>query len=142
MRPIHFVIVFGIALAPLPAAAEDWLQFRGPAGDGCAAAKNLPERWGGFDGPAWQTDVPGSGWSSPIVVGNRIWLTSAEQTALDAKGREKKLATNPILTPDFQTHASVKLLAIELDAASGKILRKLELFTASDPKPIHAQNTY
>jgi len=131
-----------VAIAAATAGAQDWPQFRGLGGDGCAVAKNLPERWGGFDGPAWQTDIPGSGWSSPIVINGRIWLTSAQQTALAEKEREKKLAANPILTPDFQTHASVTLLAIELDAATGKILRKLELFTASDPKPIHAQNTY
>jgi outer membrane protein assembly factor BamB len=144
MRLSHWIFVLTLAAWGLiaPAAAEDWLQFRGPRGDGCATAKNLPERWGGFDGPAWQIDIPGTGWSSPIVVGSRIWLTSAEQSALDAKGREKKLAANPILTPDFQTHASATLLAIEIDAVAGKILRKLELFTANDPKPIHAQNTY
>jgi len=45
------------ALAATSAAGEDWPQFRGPSGDGCAVAKNLPERWGGFDGPAWQTSV-------------------------------------------------------------------------------------
>lgn len=130
------------ALAAAPAVAQDWPQFRGPTGDGCAVAKNLPERWGGFDAPAWQTEIPGSGWSSPIVVGGRIWLTSAQQTALDEKGREKKLTANPILTPDFQTHAAATLLAIELDAGTGKILRTLNLLTADDPKPIHAQNTY
>src|SRR6478735_2281783 len=114
-----------LTLGAMPAVAQDWPQFRGPSGDGCATAKDLPERWGGFDRPAWQTEIPGSGWSSPIVVGKRIWLTSAEEAALDEKGREKKLATNPILTPDFQAHASVTLLALELDAATGKILRKL-----------------
>ena len=130
------------ALAAAPAVAQDWPQFRGPTGDGCAVAKNLPERWGGFDAPAWQTEIPGSGWSSPIVVAGRIWLTSAQQTALDEKGREKKLTANPVLTPDFQTHASATLLAIELDVGTGKILRTLNLLTADDPKPIHAQNTY
>jgi outer membrane protein assembly factor BamB len=123
-------------------SAQDWPQFRGPSGDGCVTAKNLPERWGGFDAPAWQTEIPGSGWSSPVVVGGKVWLTSAKQAALDEKEREKKLASNPILTPDFQTHASATLLALEIDAASGKILRQIDLFTFADPKPIHAQNTY
>lgn len=139
----HLLLPLLFAATAMPVRAQDWLQFRGPSGDGVAAGvKSLPERWGGFEGPAWQAEIPGSGWSSPIVVAGRIWLTSAEQTALDAKARERKLATNPILTPDFQTHASVTLLAIEVDAVGGKILRKLELFTVADPKPIHAQNTY
>ena len=136
------VLVAIFALRAAAVSAQDWPQFRGPSGDGCAMAKNLPERWGGFDAPAWQTEIPGSGWSSPVVVGGRIWLTSAKQSALDEKGRKEKLAANPILTPDFQTHASATLLAIEVDAASGKVLRQIELFTAPDPKPIHAQNTY
>lgn len=145
MRITQVIAILTLALLALgiaPAAGQDWPQFRGPTGDGCAVAKNLPERWGGFDGPAWQTDIPGSGWSSPVVVEGKIWLTSALQSALDEKGREKKLAANPILTPDFQTHASVTLLAIEVDAQSGKIQRQIELFTADDPKPIHAQNSY
>ncbi|WP_425614990.1 PQQ-binding-like beta-propeller repeat protein [Anatilimnocola sp. NA78] len=125
-----------------PACAQDWLQFRGPSGNGHATGKNLPERWGGFEPPIWQTNIPGNGWSSPIVIGDRIWLTSAEQTALSAKKREAKLAENPILTPDFQTHAAVTLLAIEVDLATGKILRNIELFTIDDPTPIHAQNSY
>ncbi|MFN0020593.1 MAG: PQQ-binding-like beta-propeller repeat protein [Pirellulaceae bacterium] len=145
MRIAHLVACLTLAaLAPVvvSASAQDWPQFRGPSGDGCVVAKNLPERWGGFDAPAWQTEIPGSGWSSPVVVGGKVWLTSAKQAALDEKEREKKLALNPILTPDFQTHASATLLAIEIEAASGKILRQIDLFTFADPKPIHAQNTY
>lgn len=145
MQILRFIAILTLTATTLgipPAGAQDWPQFRGPNGDGCAVAKNLPERWGGFDGPAWQTEIPGNGWSSPVVVKGSIWLTSALQSALDEKGREKKLAANPVLTPDFQTHASVTLLAIEVDAQSGKILRQIELFTADDPKPIHAQNTY
>jgi len=145
MRIADFFANLTLAVASLNAvtvSAQNWPQFRGPNGDGCVVAKNLPERWGGFDAPAWQTEIPGSGWSSPVVVGGRVWLTSAKQAALEEKEREKKLAANPILTPDFQTHASATLLAIEIDAASGKLLRQIELFTFADPKPIHAQNTY
>ncbi|WP_254512155.1 PQQ-binding-like beta-propeller repeat protein [Anatilimnocola floriformis] len=129
----------------LVAVADDWLQFRGPCGNGCgpATAKNLPLNWGGgFDAPAWQTDIPGKGWSSPIVVGDRIWLTTAEQLALSDARRAAKLAANPILTPDFQTHASVSFYALEIDAESGKLLRNIELLSTEDPPPIHAQNSY
>src|SRR5262245_14031851 len=127
------------SLTCIAARADDWLQFRGPEGNGCAPAtvKNLPLQWGGgFDAPAWQTDIPGKGWSSPIVIGNRIWLTTAEQLALSDTRRAAKLAANPILTPDFQTHASVSFYAIELDAETGKLLRNIELLTSEDPPPI------
>ena len=124
--------------------SSDWPQFRGPRGDGHAEATNLPLRWGGFlQPPAWQTDIPGSGWSSPIVVGGRIWLTAAELTALPAQSQEQKLAENPFSKVEkFQAHAAVSLMAVELDVASGKLLRRLQLFSREDPAPIHLANSY
>lgn len=137
------LLLGALVQAAWPLRAQDWPQFRGASGDGRGVAKNLPTHWGGFSaGIAWQTPLPGTGWSSPIVVGKSAWLTCAEQTALSDKGRQKKLSANPILTQDFQTHSAVTLLACEVDVESGKLLRTLELFVADDPKPIHSQNTY
>jgi outer membrane protein assembly factor BamB len=127
----------------LPAA--DWPQFRGPRGDGTADAQNLPAKWGGgFGEPAWQTEIPGRGWSSPVVVGNRIWLTMAESLALPTIDRQKKLEQGLYkdFQEQFQAHSAVTLYAIELDVKSGELLRNIELFTCDDPAPIHATNTY
>jgi outer membrane protein assembly factor BamB len=121
---------------------EDWNQFRGPTGEGVSAAKRLPTEWGGFGPPAWQTPLPGRGWSSPITIGSRIWLTAAEQLSLPTKARDEKLAKSPAGGLDFQAHASVSLLAVELDAESGEILKQLELLTVEDPAAIHATNSY
>jgi hypothetical protein len=125
------------------ATGEDWPQFRGPHGDGRAEATNLPTTWGWLSHPpAWETSVPGTGWSSPIVTGDRIWLTSAEPTALNASAMEKKLAEHVYGSYDFQTDASVTLFAVELNASSGKILRRIDLLEEADPTPIHALNSY
>jgi hypothetical protein len=63
--------------------------------------------------------------------------------ALSADALADKLKQNPYNEEDqFQTHASVTLLAIELDLESGKILRRLYLFERDDPAPIHAANSY
>ena len=123
--------------------ADDWYQFRGPRGDGYIAEKNVPTTWGGFfEKPVWKTVVPGRGWSSPIVVANRIWLTSSEQVALSDQAAVQKLASRPFGSSDFQTHASVSLFAIELNADTGEILRRIELFTVENPTPIHSMNSY
>jgi hypothetical protein len=125
------------------AGGEDWWQFRGPAGDGVSNAKRLPTVWGEFQPPAWQATVPGQGWSSPIVIEGRIWLTSAEPLALPAKEQEKKLAASPSGGGlDFQVDAAVSLLAIEIDAANGELLRQIELLSVDDPPAIHAANSY
>jgi outer membrane protein assembly factor BamB len=51
------------------------MQFRGPGGQGISAERNLPLKWGSGENVAWQADLPGPGSSSPIVVGNRVYLT-------------------------------------------------------------------
>jgi hypothetical protein len=128
-----------------PSNAADWPQFRGPSGDGVAAASNLPTRWGGgFEAVTWQAEIPGRGWSSPIVVADRIWLTTAEQTALPTQAREKKLGDSVYrdYRDQLQVHASVTCYAVEVAAATGEVLRTIELFTCDDPPPIHATNGY
>ena len=66
-----------IAAAVLPARASDWPQFRGPGGQGHSDERNLPLDWSESKNVVWKTKVAGLGWSSPVVAGGRIWLTSA-----------------------------------------------------------------
>jgi outer membrane protein assembly factor BamB len=60
--------------AAVPAA---WPQFRGPDSLGVARTARVPERWSTTDNVAWVADVPGRGWSSPVVWGDRVFLTTA-----------------------------------------------------------------
>ena len=83
-------------LAAANAAAEDWPQFRGPSGQGQSAAKDLPVEWSETRNIRWKTAVPGAGWSSPSIVDDRIWLTTAKD---------------------------VSLRLLSLDAATGKIVK-------------------
>ena len=59
------------------AADKDWPQFRGPTGDGIAADADPPIEWSNTRNIKWKVRVPGLGWSSPVVLGDRIWLTTA-----------------------------------------------------------------
>lgn len=68
------------AWAASPLAAEDWPRFRGPTGQGVSTEKNLPLKWSATENVAWKIAVPGLGWSSPIVVGGRVFLTTATGT--------------------------------------------------------------
>src|SRR3954470_7529999 len=133
-----------VAIIALFCCAADWPQFRGPNGDGTADATNLPIHWGGFDPPTWQTEIPGRGWSSPIIVGDRIWLTTAEPTALPSQAREKKLEASIYrdYRDQLQVHSSVTCYAIEVAAASGEIFRTIDRFPCANPPPIHATNGY
>src|SRR5713226_5601459 len=61
---------------PTPA---EWPQFRGPDGQGHADAKGLASTWSEQENIAWKVEVPGRGWSSPVISGQQIWLTTALQ---------------------------------------------------------------
>jgi len=57
--------------------ATDWPQFRGPGAGGVADGSTLPLRWSTTDNVAWSTEIPGRGWSSPVVWGSRVFVTAA-----------------------------------------------------------------
>ena len=62
------------------AGAQDWPRFRGPGGQGHSAETGLPEAWNATTNVAWKTPIPGEGWSSPIVWGDKVFLTSADDS--------------------------------------------------------------
>ena len=70
--------------------AENWPGWRGPNGDGISAEKNLPTRWSKTENIAWRTPIAGEGHSSPIVWGDRVFLT----TSLTEKNQRRLLCLN------------------------------------------------
>jgi len=64
-------------LATTRLLAADWPQFRGPHGNGVADADDLPARLDPAQSIVWTADLPGRGLSSPVVIGDRVFITSA-----------------------------------------------------------------
>jgi len=64
------------SITPITQAA-DWPQFRGPNGSGVSTEKELPSEWNSEQNLKWKTPIPGVGWSAPIVVGDKIFVTTA-----------------------------------------------------------------
>ena len=58
------------------ARAENWPRFRGPSGQGASIEQDLPLTWSPTENIAWKTEIPGEGWSSPIIWGDQIFVTS------------------------------------------------------------------
>jgi outer membrane protein assembly factor BamB len=73
------------ALAPVlflsSIRAEDWPEFRGPTGQGIAQDKRLPFEWSNTRNVVWKQLIPGTGWSSPVVVRGHIYLTTSVPVA-------------------------------------------------------------
>lgn len=99
------------------ASAAEWPQFRGPDGQGHAAARDLPVRWSERKNIAWKVRIAGHGWSSPVIGGNQIWLTTAD--------RKKKI-----------------LKALCLDRTDGRILHEIDVFRLKSLGHIHSKNSY
>src|SRR5688500_3871253 len=80
--PARFVVVLSVLAWSLNVSATDWPQFHGPEGKGTAEA-DLPLSWSETENILWKTPLPGEGASSPIVVGNRIFLTAGVGSATE-----------------------------------------------------------
>lgn len=111
-----------LTTALLPAALwaanpNEWPDFRGPTSDGLVplgpggVARGLPLQWSETNNVKWKTAIPHRGWSSPIVLGNQVWITSA---TLD--GRE--------------------YFGLCADATSGELLYNEKLFSCEKPEAL------
>src|SRR5262245_17947998 len=61
-----------------PIEAQEWTRFRGPNGSGVSPADTIPSRWTAKD-YRWKVELPGTGHSSPVLWGKRIFLTSGDE---------------------------------------------------------------
>jgi len=85
MHRLAFTFLFSISLGILPASAADWMQFRGPGGLARSDDKGLPDKWSEKENVLWKTKLPGPGTSSPICVGDGIYLTCYSGYGLSAE---------------------------------------------------------
>ena len=122
---ILLLVTFHLTL--FTSTATDWPEFRGPTKDGHSEATGLPVEWSKEKNVLWKTDLPGKAWSSPIVIGNRIYLTNAVAATDEA---------NP--------HDARSLRVLALDAAGGKLVWDTEVFAVSDPSAAggHQKNSF
>jgi hypothetical protein len=122
--------LLGVALllCASTAAARQWPQFRGPEAQGHSSEEGLPIEWSEARNVAWKSPVPGTGWSSPVVADNRVWLTTAVSDSADRRQR------------------AISLRAMAYDATTGRELVNVEVARveragAINPKNSHASPT-
>ncbi|QDU01077.1 outer membrane biogenesis protein BamB [Gimesia chilikensis] len=114
-----------VITAPALLSAEDWFEFRGPTGQGHSSQTSLPTAWSPTEHVLWNTKIPGVGWSSPIIVGEKVFVTTAVPEG-DGPMPEQSLRV------------------ICLDLESGKILWDKEIFqeTKETVQRIHKKNSH
>lgn len=97
--------------------SEYWNQFRGALTNGYAPSDNLPLEWSEEKNVAWKTPIHGKAWSSPVVWGDQIWMTTA--------------------TPDGK-----ELFAVCVDGKTGKIEHDIKVFDIAEPMFCIDYNSY
>jgi len=106
-----------ILLLSCQSGNDNWTHFRGSNMDGIATVETAPLHWSETENIVWKVPVKGLGWSSPVVYGHQIWLTSAEEDG-----------------------TAFYVFCYDLD--SGKLLHEQTLFTSDEPQRIHPTNSY
>jgi outer membrane protein assembly factor BamB len=118
MTHMRIILLSTILLAlRLGAAEANWPEFRGPNGNGTSTSTNLPLHWSEQQNIKWHTPIHDRAWSSPVIWGDQIWLTTAT-----TNGQE--------------------LFALCIDRDTGKIVRDLKLFDVAKPQYCIPFNTY
>lgn len=75
----RILTVILVSFLPLTACAEEWPAWRGPRGDGSSTETGIPLRWSSQENVRWKVPIPGRGYSSPVVWGHRLFLTTCEE---------------------------------------------------------------
>lgn len=138
---MKLALAFSLALASSVSAQQNWPQWRGPEGQGHAVAKDVPLKWSETENVKWRREVPGRGYSSPVIWGNQVWVTSAVEKAASEEEKAKRLKANTGDQP-VTVLESVSLRAICLDRDSGEIISDNELLNVKDPQWVHQLNSY
>jgi len=129
----------GTFLVALNASVEaNWPQFRGPS-TGVAEDGILPETWSTTKNVVWSVEIPGRGWSSPIVWEDRVFVTSAiseGDTEMPKKGLYLGGNRNK---PSDKTH---RWMVYCIDLNSGKVLWEKLAHKAIPKHPLHIKNTH
>ena len=111
-------LVFSALSPGLLSAAEEWTRFLGPQQNNVLPkTARIPLSWDEKKGIAWRTEIPGEGWSSPLVQDGRVWMTTA-------------------------TEGGLSLRAVAVDLASGKILKDVEIFRLEAVPAKHRRNSF
>ena len=137
---LRWAAAFLFCFGPI-VAASDWPQWRGPEGQGHAHTTGLPLHWSETNNVTWKTPIPGRGWSSPVIESNQIWLTTAFETPAKPEDAERRLKADTGKQP-LTVLEEVRLHAICVDKASGRLLHNIELLRVKEPQWVHQLNSY
>jgi hypothetical protein len=125
------------AAAAVSTQAEEWPQFRGTTAGVGVDHPDLPDTWSTKDNVAWVADIPGIGWSSPVVWGDHVFLTTVVNS-----GQQEAPKPGFYIGDWPASTAPHRWMVYDVDYATGKVRWARELGGAPPGRPKHLKNTY
>jgi outer membrane protein assembly factor BamB len=156
------VCAFLMPLSDANGAAPEWPRFRGPDANPIASNAKLPDKWSKTENVEWNAEIPGRGWSSPVVNGRRVFLTtvttegkskppqigteySNEYVAeLMKQGLSEKEVMARVTARDIElaTEVTLHYFLYCLDLQTGKVTWKQEFHSGKPPGGRHRKNSF
>ena len=140
LRLFLVTLIFGVSFVSSPPALERWPQFRGPDSMGINDDPAIPDTWSTTQNVAWKTPIAGVGWSSPIVWGDRIYLTSAVSTEPNPEAPKKGLYFGGERR-EINKYEH-RWMVYSVDFKTGKVNWEREAFRGTPGGPRHLKNSY
>jgi outer membrane protein assembly factor BamB len=135
MRRLPILILAALLTTAL--TADEWPQFRGPSAGVAPDDPALPDTWSATQNVVWKVPVPGLGWSSPVVWGDHIFVTTVVNSTAQDPPKPGFYLGDWAASP-----APHKWMVYDIDFRSGKVRWEREVSGAAPPKAKHLKNTY
>jgi outer membrane protein assembly factor BamB len=135
--PLHSALLL-VVVAVAARGGDNWPSFRGGPQPTIAEESTLPDTWDKKTNVRWVTDIPGEGWSSPVVWGRKVFVTSALS---DAKGPQHRKGLYIEDLKGTPPPGQIRWLVVCLDRDNGKVIWQYEAFKGS-ATPLHIKNTH
>ena len=138
MRPMRSILIpIVVAVLSSIVAAEEWPRFRGSSAGVAADDPALPDTWSATENVAWKAPIPGIGWSSPVVWGDHVFLTTVVNTTQQEAPKPGFYLGDWPASP-----APHRWMVYDVDFKSGTIRWQREVSSAPPGRAKHLKNSY
>lgn len=141
MNRVVFAFLFLVVLIGTVSAVEQWPQFRGSQAGVATDDPSLPDFWTETRNVAWKIDVPGQGWSSPVVWDDHIFVTTAISSGKEPAPIEGIADPSPD-AGRMKSESSHRWTLYDIDFKTGSIRWQRELQNGVPPIARHIRNSY
>jgi outer membrane protein assembly factor BamB len=136
---LSFLAYTLLFLSEIVNAQSHWPQFRGPGSRGVAEGTQVPDRWSATENVTWKRDVPGRGWSSPVVWNDHVFLTTVINTGTAEEAKKGLYFGGNRPAPPDSIH---RWMVMCLDLKTGDTRWERQVYEGKPQSAIHVKSSF